>query len=247
MNDFSLGTQFHQAAKIKKKHNNPTFFNFYPRIPSESFFKPSLTQAIHQNGPPGIQKQAGGSPSTTPCATSVNIGGLAPFNHSNLPAAQKDIWGTYLGVTSQMNVGPGPDHSGHCMKETLTTISNNCPEQVYNRDGNVSSPCSGNKCLAINRYGSAGDAATGSTLSDGPTSFIDLHRTRFRTSLLEGSGVNSCSVVCQQTYACDRTQAASGSFRIIRNFQADTHTKADGTTVPITTGNVRKEAITATP
>lgn len=222
------------------------FFHFKNRNKSSNFFKPAIPFEPHQNGGPDIQKQAGSAPST-PCASSVAIGALAPFNHSNLPASQKDNWETYLGVTSQMSVGPGTDHSGHCMKETLTTISNNCPSQVYNRDGNTTSPCTGNKCLDINRYGSAGDSATGSTLSDGPTSFIDLHRTRFRTSLLEGSGVSSCSVVCQQSYSCDRTHPATGNFKITRNFQADTHTKADGTTVPITTGNVKKETIATTP
>lgn len=229
-----------------KSISHPTL-NFFNQKSQDTFFKPIPSGALHQNGPPTIQKQAGGSTPSTPCSSSVSIGGLAQFNHSNLSSAQKDDWGTYLGVTSQMNVGPGPDHSGHCMKETLTTVSNTCPSQVYNRDGSTTSPCIGNKCLEINRYGSAGDSATRSTLSDGPTSFIDLHRTRFRTSLLEGSGVSSCSVVCQQSYSCDRTHAATGNFRITRNFQVGTHTKADGTTVPITTGDVRKEAIAGTP
>lgn len=241
-----LAKQFSQK-KDTKVHTQKSFFNFIRQEPSNNFFKATPAQPAHTNGQINIQKQEDRSTPSTPCATAVSIGSLAQFNHSNLPAAQKDDWGTYLGVTSQMNVGPGPDHTGHCMKETLTTISNTCPEQVYNRDGNVSSPCSGNKCLAINRYGSAGDAATRSLLSDGPTSFIDLHRTRFRTSLLEGSGVDACSVVCQQTYACDRTNTATGNFRITRNFQADTHTKADGTSVPITTGNIVKEEIPTTP
>jgi hypothetical protein len=230
----------------KAKYFRGSLTNFFNPKSHDTFFKP-YALAVPQQGPPDIQKQAGGSSASTPCATSVTIGALTPFNHSSLSSAQKDDWGTYLGVTSKMNVGPGPDHSRHCMKETLTTVSNTCPAQVYTRDGTVTSPCMGNKCLDINRYGSAGDSATGSTLSDGPASFIDLHRTRFRNSLLEGSGVSSCSVVCQQSYSCDRTHAATGSFRIIRNFQADTHTKADGTVVPITTGSVSKQAITATP
>jgi hypothetical protein len=242
-----------EAPKNKKLESergigNPKpLFNFNIRNSKDSLLIPANNRCSHLDGEPDLMKQGGGSTSTTPCPTSVTLGALAAFNHSDLPAAQKDIWGTYLGVTSQMNVGPAPDHSGHCMKETLTTISNNCPEQVDNRGGTSTSPCSGNKCLDINRYGSAGDSATGSTLSDGPTAFIDLHRTRFRTSLLEGSGARSCTVVCQQIYSCDRTHPATGIFRITRNFQADTHTKEDGSTVPITTGNIRKEAITATP
>ena len=200
---------------------------------------PSSTDGI-----PDVQKQEeGGVPTATPCPSSVGIGTLAPFNHSNLPAAEKDNWGTYLGVASQMTVGPGPDHTGYCMKESLTTISNNCPAQVYQRGGRRIEPCTGNKCLDINRYGNAGDSLTRSMTSDSPTAFLDLHRTRSRTSLLEGSVVNSCSVVCEQTYTCDRTHATTGTFRITREYQAGTHTKADQTTMHITTGNVRKERV----
>lgn len=199
---------------------------------------------VHNNGVPDVQKQDSVATPTTPCANTVSLGTLAQFNHSNLPPAQKDNWGTYLGVASQMNVGPGADHSGHCMKETLTTVSNNCPAQVYERDGRPTEPCTGNKCLDINRYGNSGDPLTRSVVSDGPTSFIDLHRTRNSNSLLAGSGVTSCEVVCEQRYSCDRTVSTPQRFRITRAFQAGTHTKTDGSTMPITTGNVRKELIT---
>lgn len=211
------------------------------RTNEDYFFEP-----VSVNGPPVIQKQETerDAPPQTPCPNSVSIGTLARFNHSNLPASQKDNWGTYLGVASQMNVGPGPDHSGHCMKESLSTISNNCPAQVYDRGGRTSEPCTGNKCLDINRYGRAGDGLTRSTVSDGPTSFLDLHRTRSRMSLLEGTNVGSCSVVCEQTYTCDRTHATTGRFRITREYQAGTHTKANNERMHITTGTVRKEIVT---
>lgn len=246
-------------AKINKEH----FFNFDSK---NAFFQPKLNrgqseqineipdhnnfrkqdfdQTTHVNGPPGNIKQAGGgAAATTPCPNSVSIGTLAAFNHSNLPASIKDNWGTYLGVASQMNVGPGPDHTGHCMKEALTTVSNNCPASMYQSGGSAISPCTGNRCLDINRYGQAGDANTGSLVSDGPTSFVDLHRTRSPNSLLEGTGTSSCSVVCEQIYSCDRTHPTTGRFRITRNFQADTHTKADGTPMHITTGNVQKTLV----
>jgi hypothetical protein len=170
----------------------------------------------------------------------VSIGTLASFNHSNLSTTDKDNWRTYLGVASQMNVGPGPDHTGHCMKERLTTVSNSCPASVYTRGGTAVEPCTGNRCLDINRYGSSGDGPTHSMVSDGPTSFADLHRTRNTDSFLDGSGVNSCSVVCEQVYTCDRTHATTGRFLISRNYVAGTHTRADGTVVTITTGTVTK-------
>lgn len=224
------------------------FFKFNQNMAeSKPFFEGSHINATHTDGPPDVQRQQdGGAPPprpATPCPTSVSIGALAPFNHSNLSTAEKEAHGTYLGIVSKMNVGPGPDHSGHCMKESLTNVSNTCPAQVYSRGATPSQPCTGNRCLDINSHASAGDAATHSMLSDGPASFIDLHRTHNTRSLLDGSGVSSCSVVCDQVYSCDRTQATTGRFRITRNYQAGTHTRQDGTIMPITTGSVTKVAM----
>ena len=212
-----------------------------------NFFSANPQDIIHTNGPGDVPKQGGGSGQTpaTPCPTGVSIGALAQFNHSNLSASDKENWSTYLGVASQMHVAPGPDHSGHCMKEALRTVSNNCPAQVYSRGGETQSePCTGNRCLDINRYGSSGDAATHSMVSDGPDSFVDMHRTRHINSLLEGSGSSGCNVVCEQVYACDRTHATTGRFRITREYRAGNYTKQDGTSKHITTGNVRKDLIT---
>ena len=176
------------------------------------------------------------APVTTPCPTTVSIGAVDQRNHSNLPASEKDSWRTWLGAMSRMDVGPGPDHTGHCMKERVTLVSNNCPAAMYTQGGRTIEPCSGDRCLDINRYGTLWN------VSDGPTSFLDMHRTRAPNSLLEGTGVSSCSVVCGQTYTCDRTRPTTGRFLITRNFQAGTHTRADGTTVHITTGRVTKTA-----
>ncbi len=192
-------------------------------------------------GPPPVDAGTPPPAAATPCPTSVTIGQVSGFNHSNLSAADKEQFATYLGTVSRMDVGPGKDHNGHCMKEKLTTISNNCPPEVYTRQGGkASAPCTGNKCLDINQHKNAGDPRTSSTLSDGPTSFIDMHRTFNARSLLENTTVNACTVVCEQTYTCDRTQATTGTFKITRNYKAGTHTKADGTTMPITSGTVAK-------
>lgn len=80
----------------------------------------------------------------------------------------------------------------------------------------------------------------GAPASAAPAAFLDMHRTRHPTSLLEGTGVNSCTVVCEQTYTCDRVHPTTGVFLITRNFQADTQTQPDGTTRHITTGSVTK-------
>jgi hypothetical protein len=174
----------------------------------------------------------------TPCPTSVTVGKTIGFNHSNLSVTDKERFGTYLGTVSLMNVGPGPDHSGHCMRETLIAGANTCPAAVTA----LFTPCAGHKCLDVNRGRSMGDAATGSMVTDGPTSFIDLHRLKGPGSVLDGTGVSACSMVCSQTYSCDsaRGPATSGTFTITRNLVAGTHTRADGTTMPITTGSVTK-------
>jgi hypothetical protein len=171
-------------------------------------------------------------PSGTPCPTSVTVGAIAQRNHSDLSTANKEQFRTELGAMSRMDVGPGPDHSGHCMKERLTVISNNCPATWS--DGTPNQPCTGDRCLDINAHSSMWG------LTGGPTSFFDMHRTRARFSVLEGTGVSACTIVCEQTYSCDRTHPTTGVFRITRNFQASTFTMANGTTIHITTGNVTK-------
>lgn len=174
------------------------------------------------------------TPRATPCPTSVRVGAIAQRNHSNLSASEKEQWGTWLGAMSRMDVGPGPDHSGHCMQERLTTITNTCPAAVYTRSGVTTQPCGGDDCLPVNRFGNRWG------VSDGPTAFLDMHRTRVRQSVLEGTGVNACQVVCEQTYSCDGRSPTTGTFRITRDFQASSHTRADGTTMHVTTGTVTK-------
>jgi hypothetical protein len=193
--------------------------------------------------PAPLQSDAGTpAPAATPCPTSVSIGQISQFNHSNLSASDQQEFRTYLGAVSRMDVGPGSDHSGHCMKEFLTTVSNTCPAAVYNRGGTTTEPCTGNRCLDINRGSSLGDSRTSTMLRDGPTSFIDLHRTLNRSSLLEGTTSSSCDVVCEQIYKCDRTGATTGRFHITRHYQAGTMATGDGGTQHITTGTVTKVA-----
>jgi hypothetical protein len=178
-----------------------------------------------------------GNPPTTPatpCPTSVRVGAVVQRNHADQATAERESYRTWLGAMSRMDVGPGPDHSGHCMKERLSVVSNDCPAAVYTRGGQTVEPCTGNKCLDINRYG------TSWGVSDGPTAFLDMHRTRAAQSLLEGTNVSSCSVVCEQTYTCDRTHATTGRFHITRNYRAGTYARTDGNTVHITTGTVTK-------
>jgi hypothetical protein len=201
-------------------------------------------QGLNRDGQPqidtfglAVSRQAGSAPSaapaapTTPCPTSVSIGTVTQANHSNLPQADQERFHTYLVAHTRMNVGPGPDHTGHCMKESLTLVSNSCPAAVYARGGRQSEPCTGDRCLDVNRFGS------------GPTAFLDDHRTRVPASVLEGTGVDSCAVACDQVYTCDRVRPTTGKFRITRNYRAGRATASDGTSFHITSGTVTKAVV----
>jgi Domain of unknown function (DUF4157) len=157
-----------------------------------------------------------------PCPTSVRLGPVRQYNHGNISADRKERYRTYLSNIATMEVGPGPNHTGHCMQEVLTTVSNNCPASLTK----ASAPCSAFDCLPINN----------------PMSFVDGHVTHNARSYLEGTGVDSCSVVCEQRYYCDSLLGtpARGVFRITRNYQADKYTRANGRKVHITTGTVDK-------
>ncbi|CAB3801256.1 hypothetical protein LMG27177_05009 [Paraburkholderia fynbosensis] len=165
----------------------------------------------------------------TPCPNSVSLGTVSHRNFADQSTADQAKFRTYLSAKATMNVGPGPDHTGHCMKETLTPVSNSCPPEAIALLN--SPPCSSSKCLDINRFGS------------GPTAFLDEHKTKGPSSILEGTGKNSCTAVCDQVYKCDRTRATTGKFRITRNFKAETATDADGAKINVTTGRVEKTAL----
>jgi uncharacterized protein DUF4157 len=157
-----------------------------------------------------------------PCPNSVRLGHSRQYNHDNISSAKRERYRTYLSNIATMVVGPGPNHSGHCMQELVILVSNSCPAALTA----ASSPCSGHDCLPVTD----------------PTSFVDGHVTHSARSFLEGTGVNSCSVVCEQRYFCDSLigPPAAGVFRITRNYQAGTYTKSDGSIVHITTGTIDK-------
>lgn len=173
--------------------------------------------------------------------TGITLKDAKPFGHADLKSDElKTKWRTYIGSATQMQVTPAGNYKGHCAKEYITEVANTCPaEFAEKRSGNF---CTGDKCLDFDAHGSAGESNTGQSVSDGPDSFIDLHRTRNPVSLLEGTGKNACSVVCHQRYKFDRKDDL-GSFYIIRNFRADKYTPQGATAaLHITTGDVQKVA-----
>lgn len=186
---------------------------------------------------PGQQRTTQPSGTSKPCPTSARLDTVRQFNHSNLPASAKARYKTYLGAISRINLLPGPDHTGNCMKEELSLLANTCPTSLTSR----TNPCSAQKCLPLNRGGTDGPTRTG--LAASPTSFIDIHRSRNRRlSFLEGTGVNSCSYTCRQRYYCNSYSGprVAGTFLVTRNFQASSYTPPGGTSMHITTGTVTK-------
>lgn len=171
--------------------------------------------------------------------TGIAIKEAKPFGHGDLKSDElKKANRTYVGSTTLMQVTPAGDYKGHCVKEYLTEVANNCPARFQElRKGPF---CNESKCLEFARYGTSGDPETGQNVTDGPDTFIDRHRTHHPESLLEGTGKNECSVVCHQRYKYDRTTDL-GSFYIIRNFRADKFTPAgEKTSLHVTTGEVKK-------
>jgi hypothetical protein len=170
-----------------------------------------------------------------PCPKSVSLAETADFNYSNLPAAQRTQYRTYLGIVARMELSPTADYRADCIQEHVTFLGGNCPASVMAQVA----PCSGHACLPVGRTG--GDAATGASLIADPSSFLDLHRTRHAPSVLDGSGVTACSYTCFQNYYChSRPGIPIGAFTITRNLRADTYTPPGGAPISITTGSVEK-------
>jgi len=181
--------------------------------------------------------------SATACPTGAVLGTSVSFNHANLSPAMQRQWRTYLGAVVRIDLLPTGNYSGDCIKEQVSLLDNGCPASVLGG----SNPCAGHSCLSVG--GSAGDAGTGTMLAANNSSFLDLHRTRNPASLLEGSGVNSCSYTCLQHYFCrSAPQTPIGTFLIRRNLEAGTLSAGAGSApVHITTGSVDKIDLTPPP
>jgi hypothetical protein len=192
----------------------------------------SMTAGVHlRHSAPVIQRE------TIP--TGIKLAEAKPFGHADLKDDElKQKYRTYLGSTTLMQVTPSGDYKGHCVKEYLTEVANTCPPRFA--ELRTEAFCTESKCLDIDRWGTSGDPSTGKTVTDGPDTFIDRHRTSHDQSLLEGTGKDQCSVVCHQRYKFDRKHDL-GSFYVIRNFKAATYTPPGGKDgLHITTGEVQK-------
>jgi len=185
-----------------------------------------------------MQRQQVVAAAATSCPTSSSLDTFLKFNHGDLPSGQQANFRTYLGVLVRHGLDPGPDHTGHCIQEELSLVSTDCPAALTA----ATRPCSKSDCLPVNRGGQ--DRPTGKSLSSSRRAFLDIHRSTSARSLLEGTGVNSCQVICEQKYHCDSLAApVLAVYRITRNFQAGTYTPPGGTPQHITTGSVDKDEV----
>lgn len=175
-------------------------------------------------------------PTGTPCPTSIRVGQILRVGHNQATRTNRSAFRTYFFGIAKMELGPGPDHSRHCMQEHLRFVSTDCPRKVTD----AIRPCSKHDCLQVNSK--SGGRYPGGSINDDETSFLDEHSTHNAQSLLEGTGVQSCQTICDQTYSCDSAlnPIIGPTFRITRTFQAGTDTLPNGSQVHVTTGNVDK-------
>ena len=112
---------------------------------------------------------------------------------------------TGIGAVATIEVLPDTgDWNGSQIQETLTTASNSCPASW----GNL---CQGSSTFTVGDGGQAQVLVNGKETPVGPVFedednvFYDQHTLVSNVSLLDSSGINSCTAVCTQTYSCGIT------------------------------------------
>ena len=179
--------------------------------------KRSTQLSIQRNG---YRKDAFGKE----CPDTVVIGSIKPLTKFNKALFNQGIR-TWLGINSYMKVGPKKKYES-CISEVLKVEENTCGNK-----GKLANykPCGPKKyCLPV-----------GGTkkIPTNPNIFLDMHRTRRKFSLLEGSGKKTCKVTCLQRYGCGGKEI--GRFHVTRTFKAATF--QDGKKrVSVTLGSIKK-------
>jgi hypothetical protein len=166
------------------------------------------------------------------CPNKVALNGkksIPPFDKRMFNAGYR----TYFGLVSNMKVGPKNRYES-CISEVLKVVENTCGSK-----GNMVGykPCSPKKyCMKVGKA-CGGDKLTKIKYPCSPITFVDLHRTRGKFNMLEGTGKKQCKVKCLQRYGCGGKEI--GRFYVTRNFKASVYT--DGSRkIPITVGTIEK-------
>ena len=155
----------------------------------------------------------------------VEMKSIPQFNKTMFDAGFR----TYFGLVTNMKAGP-KDRYESCISEELTVEENTC-----GNEGNMAGhkPCEPKtKCMQIGKT-CGGDPLNAVTFECSNTTFVDLHRTHAKKSLLEGTNKTECHTRCLQRYGCGGKEI--GSFHITRNFK-----KGDFNKIAITLGTIEK-------
>jgi hypothetical protein len=138
---------------------------------------------------------------------------------------------TAYGATAVMRVLPAHTNwDATWVTELVTPGANNCPAGIFGSSG----PCTGNSTFFI---GAPRYSTVLGNLPGLPNRFYDFHPSRFRESVLHDpvrnpTGLNSCRVVCNQQYSCNRV--VIGQHTITRDYRKGLHAGRDVTIVEVT-------------
>ncbi|MGO9420588.1 hypothetical protein [Roseiarcus sp.] len=178
-----------------------------------SGFSPAPGNGPSGSGSPGYAT-IGAIPS---CPSSVAISSVTPYNLSSYPQDVPTL-STGIGAVATMTVGPASGtFNGTLLSESLSTLSNSCPTS---KGWPWPTPCTGKTpTFAVGLPGQPGDYGFqfGSPLPALNNTFYDGHFLDNPYNLLSWSGVNSCTIVCTQTYSCGGNPL--GSFTVTYDLQ----------------------------
>jgi Domain of unknown function (DUF4157) len=167
------------------------------------------------------------------CPDTVALAEIKPipqFNKEMFDAGYR----TYLGLVTNMKVGPKSSYNSS-ITEVLEVKENTCGNK-----GNMDKyePCGPKRHVLTVGETCGGDTLTKTSFPCSKTTFVDLHRTRDKISLLQGTGKTECRTKCLQRYGCGGEEI--GRFYVTRNFKASEF--IDGKNkIPITVGTIEKE------
>ncbi len=194
---------------------------------------PGAESAARKEPPTTAPSQAGGSVDARPmdsaassCPSSTQVEKLTDLTPDGLKAGYTTAYGALV----TMRVMPDSvNWNGTRIIESLTLDpSGTCPK------GLTSQPCTAGPPFTV------GDGTKGSSVLPAQPGqknrFYDFHRTRSNSSLLHDptrnpTGMNSCTMICKQSYACGGT--VIGSFTITRTFTKGKYQGKDVTLVSI--------------
>ena len=124
-------------------------------------------------------------------ATLTRIASRVPALAANSPPLY-----TGVGIIATMQAGPATDNwNGTHIFEIVSTVSNSCPPSTkITKCNGMTTPfyVGGDDDGDVDAYALPTPAT--------PNNFYDNHTVSWTTDLLGAAGVNSCTLVCQQTY-----------------------------------------------